>query len=160
MTESVRKKSKTICIAFPDKEYYQNCMEDTEIFRKFLTDTYVRHPVVSPYDFKDGFILHSFLTSRKQEGFTMRRIQLKNEGRDVWQVRPSFMMPYMTAETEEVENALFLRKWGVPFDALAYVFGHDAMFWYNAYVTLGRNSVVGTTVKDRTLLPNHLPADE
>lgn|GEM_PF-3022078 len=68
----------------------------------------------------------------------MRRIQLKNKSKDVRQIRPSFMMPYMIAETEEVEKALYLRRWGVPFDALAYVFGRDAMFWYNAYVSLGR----------------------
>ena len=34
----------------------------------------------------------------------------------------------MIARTDEVEKALYLRQWGVPFDALAYVFGRDAMF--------------------------------
>ncbi len=28
MAESVKKISKTVCIVFPDKEYYQKCMED------------------------------------------------------------------------------------------------------------------------------------
>ncbi len=107
---AVSKNSKTICIAFPDKEYYQNCMEQHEMFRKFLNDTYERHPELFPDDFKEGFTLHSFTTSLKQKGFTMRRIQLKNESRDVWQVRPSFMTPYMIAETEEVEKALYLRR--------------------------------------------------
>jgi hypothetical protein len=38
-------------------------------------------------------------------------------------------MPYMIGRTEEIEKALSLRQWGVPFDALAYVFGRNAMFW-------------------------------
>jgi hypothetical protein len=40
------------------------------------------------------------------------------------------MMPYMIARTDEVEKALYLRRWGVPFEALVYVFGRDSMFWY------------------------------
>lgn len=90
----------------------------------------------------------------------MRRIRLKNENEDAYQIRPSFMMPYMIAETDEVEKALYLRRWGVPFDALAYVFGRDAMFWYRAYISLGRNSVVGTTIKAPERLPEHVVADE
>ncbi|MDM8522966.1 hypothetical protein QUF80_06290 [Desulfococcaceae bacterium HSG8] len=47
MAESVRKNNKTICVAFPDKEYYHNCMEQHEIFRKFLNDTYIKCPAES-----------------------------------------------------------------------------------------------------------------
>ena len=47
-----------------------------------------------------------------------------------WSVRPSFVMPFMTARTEEVAHPLFLRKFGVPNWALAEVFHHDPMFWY------------------------------
>src|SRR5207247_88876 len=74
-------------------------------------------------------------------------------------VRPSFVMPYMTALTEEVEKALYLRSFGVPFHALATVFGRDAMYWYRLEVSLGRNSLVGTTVR-QAKLPQHLCADE
>ena len=65
----------------------------------------------------------------------------------------------MTARTEEVEGPLFLRKFGVPFWALVRVFGGDPMRWYRLEVGLGRNSLVGTTVR-RTELPEHLLADE
>lgn len=160
MTEPSPKNSKTVCIAFPNKEHYQKCMEDTKIFRKFLNETYRRHPELFPADFVKGYTLHSFIKSRKQKGFIMRRIQLNNIRGDVWQIRPSFMMPYMVGETKEVEKALYLRRWGVSFDALVYVFGHNAMFWYNACISPGRNSIVGTTVKSPELLPRHLPADE
>jgi hypothetical protein len=42
-------------------------------------------------------------------------------------------MPYFIARTAEVERALFLRQWGVPFWALAEVFGRDAMLWYRTW---------------------------
>ena len=34
------------------------------------------------------------------------------------------------------------------------------MFWQRAYVSLGRNSIVGTTIKAPERLPEHLSADE
>ena len=74
-------------------------------------------------------------------------------------IRPSFLMPYMTARTADVEGPLFLRKFGVPFWALARVFGGDPMSWYRMECGLGRFSVVGTTVRTATL-PEHLLADE
>jgi hypothetical protein len=128
------------------------------MFRRYLQETYTLHPELFPTQMLSGFIFHGFVHSRKQQ-FTMRRIKLKQNG-EVYQIRPSFMMPYMIAKVEDIEKALYLRRWGVPFDALAYVFGRDAMFWYRAYVSLGRNSVVGTTVKTPAHLPQHLLADE
>ena len=68
-------------------------------------------------------------------------------------------MPYLTARTEDVEGPLFLRKFGVPFWALARVFGGDPMSWYRRECTLGRFSVVGTTARVVDL-PEHLLADE
>ncbi len=44
--------------------------------------------------------------------------------------------------------------------ALAYVFGRNAMYWYRIYLSLGRASIVGTTIKDPQKLPQHLVADE
>ena len=74
-------------------------------------------------------------------------------------VRPCFALPYMVGYADEVQGPLFLRAFGVPFWALARVFGRDAMYWYRLEVGLGRNSVVGTTVR-RAELPEHLLADE
>jgi len=53
-----------------------------------------------------------------------------------------------------------LHQFGVPYWALAQVFGHDAMYWERLVLRLGRNSVVGTTVKDPAQLPADLLADE
>jgi len=78
----------------------------------------------------------------------------------VFTIAPSAVMPYMTGETDKVEKALFLRRFGVPFWALAYVFGRDEQYWYRLEGQIGRYDIVGTTVKDPDKLPEHLLADE
>ena len=40
-----------------------------------------------------------------------------------------------------------------PYWLVARVCGHDEMFWERLVLRLGRNSVVGTTIKDPTQLP-------
>ena len=75
-------------------------------------------------------------------------------------IRPSFVMPYMTGFVEDVEKPLFLRKFAVPFWALSHCFGKDPMFWYRLEASIGRNSLVGTTIKSAEQLPQHLSADE
>jgi hypothetical protein len=66
----------------------------------------------------------------------------------------------MTGKTDTIEKALFLRKFGVPFWALSYVFGKDQMHWFRMEQTLGRNSIVGTTIRKPEDIPEHLSADE
>jgi hypothetical protein len=117
-----------------------------------------QHPELFPAAFSGGFQLHDTYQSVKQ-GLRLRRIKLTQTGA-VFLVRPSLVMPYLGAKTEELEKALYLRQWGVPFAALAYVFGHDPMWYYRAWVSLGRNSLVGTTVKSAEQLPADLLADE
>ena len=42
---------------------------------------------------------------------------------------------------EAVEKALFLRRFGVPFWGLTYVFGHDDPYWERLELRLGHNGV-------------------
>lgn len=118
-----------------------------------------RHPEIFPQALAAGFSFHDTYRSRKQHGLVLRRIKL-TQSSEVFTLRPSFVMPYLVARTEEVEKALFLRQWDVPFEALAYVFGRDAMFWYRAWLAFGRPNLVGTTVKAAARMPEHLVADE
>ena len=108
-----------------------------------------------PNDFASGYQLKDGRMSAKQR-LPIRRIVLRDG--TAYSIRPSFLMPYLTARTDEVEDPLFLRKFGVPFWALARVFGRDPMFYYRLECALGRASIVGTTVK--VDLPEHLAADE
>ena len=150
--------SKTICIAFSSEALYHECMEDGAQFRAYLDVTYAAHPELFPPDFAGGYKLHGYMHSKKQ-AITLRRIRLQATA-EAYQIRPSFLMPYMVARTAEVEKGLYLRRWGVPFEALTYVLGRNPMFWYRAYTNLGRYSLVGTTIKDAARLPTDVLADE
>lgn len=59
-----------------------------------------------------------------------------------------------------MEKALLLRRFGVPFWGLSYLFGRDDLYWQRLVAQLGRYDRVGTTVKDPKLLPEQLLADE
>jgi len=90
-------------------------------------------------------------------GVWIRRIEVDGIA---YTIRPSFIMPYMTGFTKDVEKVLFLRKFAVPYWALSYSFGRDAMYWYRMEASLGRNSLVGTTVRKPEDLPDNLVVDE
>lgn len=146
---------RTLCLPIPEGVYRQ-VVHDPGEFRRTLEDSFRRIPEVFPAGFARGYELKDDRVSVKQ-GLPIRRILLKDG--TAYSIRPSFLMPYMTARVQDVEGPLFLRKFGVPFWALARVFGDDPMFWYRLECGLGRFSVVGTTVR-RAGLPEHLLADE
>jgi hypothetical protein len=150
--------NKHICLPFASEAQYRDYVDYPTQYRQYLTGMLGQHPELFPKDMDQGFTLHDCYVSVKQD-LIVRRIKLKATGA-VFTLRPSFVMPYMIARTEAVEKALYLRQWGVPFDALAYVFGRDAMFWYRAWLAFGRPSLVGTTVKEPQKLPRDLVADE
>lgn len=151
-------RNKSICVPFESEAHYATCVADPDLFRAHLLAVFARHPELFPEDLAKGFACHDSYRSSKLE-FVLRRIRLTSAGA-VFLIRPSFLMPYLIGRTEEIERALYLRQWAVPFDALAYVFGRNAMFWYRAWCALGRPSIVGTTVKDASRLPHHLVVDE
>jgi hypothetical protein len=126
--------------------------------RELLLRSYAQFPELFPTAFASGFTWHDKYYSRKLD-VTFRRLRLC-ESQEVFLVRPGCYLPYGVARTEEIEKALYLRQWNVPFEALAHVFGRDPMYYYRAWVSWGRNSLVGTTVKDPAHLPEHLVADE
>lgn len=149
---------KHICLPFDSEEHYRACVQDLTLYRKHLAQHFAAHPELFPKAFTQGFTFHDSYCSRKLK-LILRRIKLKLTG-EVFTLRPSFVMPYLVGRTDDVERALYLRQWGVPFEALAYVFGRDAMFWYRAYLGLGRANLVGTTVKSFEAMPKDLIADE
>lgn len=158
MSETKKRKDKTICIGFPDEIYYESCMADKYEFRAHVDYSYEQYPQVFPPGFEAGYVLNGKVKSKKQQ-IEMRRIKLI-QNNEVYLVRPSFLLPYMTGRTDEVEKALYLKRWGVPFEALAYIFGRNGMYWYRIYIHLGQYSLVGTTIKDAAHLPADLIADE
>jgi len=146
----------TICLPF-DKGLYPQLVDSPAQFREALDRFYRDMPELFPKDFGRGYTLKDSYVSAKL-GLRLRRVECKATGR-AFTVRPSYALPYMTGLTDDVERPLFLRSFGVPYWALAYAFGRSAMYWYRLEVSLGRNSIVGTTAR-RADLPEDLLADE
>jgi len=138
------------------EEAYPQVVNDPQLSRRTLDECLRRRPELFPKNFAKGYQLKDDRRSAKQD-VPIRRIVLNDGG--AYSIRPSFLMPYMTARTEHIQGPLFLRKFGVPFWALARVFGGNAMSWYRLECGFGRLSVVGTTVRQAEL-PAHLLADE
>jgi hypothetical protein len=146
----------TICLPV-GKDDYQDLIGDPGRFRAWLDQAFRCWPELFPKAFPGGYRLKDARTSTRA-GVRLRRIRLKATG-ESFSVRPSFLLPYMAGTADDVQGPLFLRAFGVPFWALARVFGKGAMYWYRLEVSLGRPSVAGTTVR-RADLPEHLLADE
>ena len=146
----------TICLPF-DEASYPELVADPARFRQALDRFFGAMPELFPAAFARGYRLKEVRTSAKL-GVRLRRVRLKATG-ESFTVRPSFALPYMAGWADDAQAPLFLRAFGVPFWAIARVFGRDPMYWYRLEVSLGRNSVAGATLR-RAEPPRHLLADE
>jgi hypothetical protein len=146
----------TICLPF-DQHDYERAVNDPAAFRAALDRLFLDMPELFPGAFAKGYLLKDSRLSKKL-GLRLRRIVCEATG-EAFSIRPAFALPYMAGFTADVSGPLFLRSFGVPFWALARVFGHDPMYWYRLEVSLGRASVAGTTLR-RAGPPAHLLADE
>jgi hypothetical protein len=141
------------------RHQYDDLWHQAERLRTFLAEWVQTAPEVFPAGFDRGYRLHGFgRESRKLPGVRLRKIVLA-DGSSYW-LRPSFVTSYMTGTVEELAYPLLLAAHGVPAWLLTLGFGHSALFWYRLIERLGRNSLVGTTVRDPARLPAHLAADE
>src|SRR5512135_3923175 len=126
LTTRVSRRHRTLCLPISE-ECYRQIVEHPQEFRRTLDECYQRMPELFPRDFAHGYTLKDGRVSSKQD-LLLRRIVLRDGA--AYSIRPSFLMPYMAARTEDLEGPLFLRKFGVPFWALVHVFGRDPMSWY------------------------------
>src|SRR5262245_5568716 len=146
----------TICLPI-GKDAHQDLVADPALFRAWLDRSFRQSPELFPEAFAKGYRIKDGRASAKT-GLRTRRVRLKATGRS-FSVRPCFVMPYHAALAGDVADGLFLRSFGVPFWAIARVFGKDHDYWYRLEVSLGRNSIAGTTLR-KAGLPEHLLADE
>lgn len=149
------RKNRTICVPF-HKIAYSDIVKSDVDFRAYIDRIINKHPELFPSDISKGYLMKDMNYSRKLSIF-IRRIKVNGIS---YTIRPSFVMPYMTGFADDVKDALFFRKFDVPFWALAHVFGRNPMYWYRLENHIGRNSIVGTTIKRAELLPEHIAADE
>jgi hypothetical protein len=146
----------TICLPI-DQNAYRALIDSPAAFRRWIDQAFRDAPELFPAAFARGYTLKDSRSSARL-GIRVRRVRLAATGQ-AYSVRPSFALPYLTGWADDVEGPLFLRAFGVPFWALARVFGRGPMYWYRVEVGLGRNSIVGTTLR-RADVPEHLLADE
>jgi hypothetical protein len=144
---------------------YRELSQDATAFRGELDQMIATYPELFPSEIAAGYTLHDVLPpSLKMPEVQLRRIGLKQKDElgqaQVLTIASSDILPYMTGYTDEVEKALFLRRFGVPYWALTYVFGRNDNYWYRLDTHLGRYEIVGTTLKTSEKLPHHLLADE
>src|SRR3954463_10045984 len=94
---------KTICIPC-SQEQYERIVDDPAQFRAFLDRQIETTPDLFPPEIRRGYRMKDTYTSRKT-GSKLRRIELRNPR--CYLVRPSFLMPYLSGCTEDVQAPLF-----------------------------------------------------
>jgi hypothetical protein len=142
------------------RQQFDQCWLDPARMRPLLDRLMAEQPEAFPSCLRNGYALHGFgRPSRKLDGMKLRKI-LPRDGGKAYHLRPSFVMSYMTGTIDTVEYPLLLASFGVPNWVLTVGFGHSDMYWHRLVERLGRNSLVGTTVRDPQRLPEHLAADE
>ncbi len=156
--EKVSKPSKRIVLAI-GLASYKEIVKTPQAFREWVDEEINRFPELFPAEIEHGYVLHDQRTSIKMPEIVLRRIALK-QSQQVFTIAPSSVMPYLTSYTDDVEKALFLMRFGVPFWALTYVFGKNDMFWFRIFSHFGRYHLVQTTLKDPEKLPPDVLADE
>lgn len=141
------------------REQYDELWPHPDRLRAFVDERAREFPELFPPGFAQGYAFHGHgRASRKQPGVRLRKVVLA-DGRAYW-LRPSFVTCYLTGTVDELAYPLLLASLGVPPWVLTLGFGHNDMYWYRQIERLGRNSLVGTTVRDAARLPEHLAADE
>lgn len=146
-----------IYLPIKEKEYHKferDKKEAHRVIQKYMNE----HPEFFPSEtLEKGYILNGKDRKSVKLGISLRRIKINNQ---IYRIRPTFILPYMRGKTKEVEKALFLIRFGVPFWVLAVVFGRNPMYWYRLFISLSTGNLVGTTVYDITKMPKDILADE
>ena len=151
------KKNKTIVLPIAE-ENYSAFIEDPSTAHEIVQDFLNRAPELFPSEtLEKGYIFKGKDRVSQKMGIQLRRVQIAGE---IYRIRPSFVMPYMRAKSKDVEHALLLIRYGVPFWVIAVVFGRNPMYWYRLFIGFAQFNIVGTTVYEISRLPKHLLADE
>ncbi len=140
------------------QEQYDDTWNVPAEVTKWVDQVVVQSPELFPAKISERYQLCGKLpASKKMPQIQLRQIRI---GSEAYYLRPSFVMPSFTGTTDQRSTPMELIAHGVALWIIAKVFGHDEMFWLRQQKRLGRNSIVGTTVKDPVEIPCHLAADE
>ena len=142
------------------REQFDEAWRDSGKMRTIVDGLMAEHPELFPECLLKGYGFHGFARpSKKLDGIQLRKIRPTGAA-EAFHLRPCFAMSYMTGTTDELEYPLLLASFGVPYWVLTLGYGHSEMYWHRLVERLGRNSLVGTTVRDPERLPEHIAVDE
>src|SRR4051812_45144875 len=96
----------TICLP-SSKDDYQGLIDDPAAFRRWIDEAFRDSPELFPEGFDQGYLLKDNRFSKKL-GLRLRRIECNSTGK-AFSIRPSCVLAYMAAFTDDVEKPLFLR---------------------------------------------------
>lgn len=147
--------SRQICIPMT-REQYDVLWKDASRVREYLEPLIRDYPEMFPASVATSYQFHGHLPeSRKLPGVRLRQIRTRD---GVFSLRPSFAFSYMTGTVHELEKPLLLLALHVPIWAITHVFGKNDMYWQRLLERMGRNSLVGTTVRVPEQMPKHIAA--
>jgi len=141
------------------QQYQQACSEPA-LFHRLLEQQHQAHPECFPVEFEDGYQLKDIIFSSKLE-IHIRRITVSFGDRaHNYRILPCDVLPHMCGMTAEVADPLFLRKFNVPYWALARIFERDANYYYRVERRMGKTSLVGALHGRDGQLPEDVCCDE
>jgi hypothetical protein len=146
-------------------EQYEAAMATSQKARACLSEQMKIHPELFPLAMAQGYKFNGWTeVSKKMPEMKLRRIRLlqadENGQKLAYTIAPCDVLPYLTGMASDVEKGLFLKQFGVPDWALAYVLGRNDSYWYRQTEAFGRYNLVGSTVKEAENMPKDLLADE
>jgi hypothetical protein len=106
----------TLCLPI-STDAYLDVIDDPRRFRSWLDQAFRDCPELFPQAFANGYRRKDERSSTKT-GLRLRRVRLQSTG-EAFSLRPSFVLPYLTGYTDDVQGPLFRRAFGVPFGATA-----------------------------------------
>jgi hypothetical protein len=101
--------NKTIVLPF-DQTRYAALIDNREAYKAHIQALFTQYPELFPAAMSKGWILYGMTRTSAKQSLKLRRIQT-TEDQEVYQIRPAFVMPYMTCETQTAERIVFLAQW-------------------------------------------------
>ena len=151
----LKKNKVIISISFGNEPQF---LTDPVFTRKIIDEEIINHPELFPKEIReDGYTLNGKTRVSTKCHQMMVKIKIHETN---YQIRPSFLLPYGRGNTHLASKGLLLMKYSVPIGVIATVLGRDDMYWLRLYQSIGRYSIVGTTIKSVEKLPKHLLTDE
>ena len=135
-------------------------MSDNKYFKDRLNYFIKIYPDLFPEEIQNGYRLYGKIEASKKQNISVRRIDIKSMSKGIFQIYPSFVMPYMTELTDCARKILLLSMYRVPEWVLAKVFDKDEKHIQRLQSHLGNCSLVGSTVRGDIKVPEHLIATE